>query len=145
MKAPQKLAGNISILGFLGTDIENKKGLAFNLNQKIYKPYFEFKDFQVVMVVPSGSEAQVGELLEELSGFTDTSGWKFAYGSPEDIQSLFQSLQTDLTLEDDLSSPYVFILDKERMLRGRDQDEDGQNQIRVRRHLSGRPEQQDEG
>ncbi|SFR33117.1 hypothetical protein SAMN04490243_0615 [Robiginitalea myxolifaciens] len=122
----EKLEGNISILGFLGTDIENKKGVAFNLNQKIYKPYYEFKDFQVIMIVPKNSEVQVASLVEELSGFTDTSGWKFAYGEPEDIKSLFQSLETDLELGEDLSSPYVFILDKERMLRGRDEDEDGQ-------------------
>lgn len=122
----EQLEGKISILGFLGTDISNKKGIAFNLNQKIYKPYFEFKDFQIIMVVPTGSEAEVASLVEELSGFTDTRGWKFAYGDPQDIASLFQSLQTDLELEEDLSSRYVFILDKERMLRGRDQDEDGQ-------------------
>ena len=125
----QQLEGKITILGFLGTDIENKKGLAFNLNQKIYKPYFEFKDFQIIMAVPKGSQAQVAALMEELSGFTDTSGWKFVYGDAQDISSLFESLQTDLELGEDLSSPYVFIIDKERMLRGRDEDEDGQTKF----------------
>ena len=33
------LRGKITILGFLGNDIDGKKGNAFNLNQKIYKRF----------------------------------------------------------------------------------------------------------
>ncbi|MDP5062506.1 MAG: hypothetical protein NWP64_11360, partial [Maribacter sp.] len=41
-----KFKGNITVLGFLGFDVEGRKGNAFNLNQKIYKRFYEFKDFQ---------------------------------------------------------------------------------------------------
>ncbi len=119
-----QLQDRITILGFLGTDIEAKKGDAFNLNQKIYKPFYEFRDFQVLMLVPLGQEQQVEELMKELSGFTDTQGWRFAYGSPEAIRAVFDSLETDLALDENLATPYVFILDKDRYLRGRDDDED---------------------
>lgn len=119
-----QLQDHITILGFLGTDIASRKGDAFNLNQKIYKPFYEFRDFQMLMLVPAGQEQQVEDLIKELSGFTDTSGWHFAYGSPEDIQRVFNSLETDLALDETLATPYVFIIDKDRNLRGRDDDED---------------------
>ena len=40
----------ISIVGFWGGDIENKKSEALNLNQKIYKRFYEFQDFQFVII-----------------------------------------------------------------------------------------------
>jgi len=119
-----KFDQNITVLGFLGNALETKKGNAFNLNQKIYKRFHEFKDFQFVMVVPKGSEEKVAELKEELANLADVSKWKFVYERPEGIKTLFASLKSDITLGDDLSTPYVFIIDKERNLRGRTEDED---------------------
>lgn len=119
-----RLEGKISILGFLGTDPESKKGNAFNLNQKIYKPFYEFRDFQIVMVVPEGQQQAVSELNRELMSFTDTRNWRFVYGDPAQIREFFASLRTDLALDETLSTPYVFIIDKERTLRGRKKDED---------------------
>ena len=119
-----QLDDRITILGFLGSDIDSKKGNAFNLNQKIYKPFYEFRDFQVLMMVPEGSQPKVEMMMGELSGFTDTRNWRFVYGSPEEIRAFFNSLGTDLSLDENLATPYVFILDKDRNLRGRDDDED---------------------
>lgn len=117
------LQDKITILGFLGENVELKKGNAFNLNQKIYKPFYEFNDFQFVMVMPKGTEAKVEELKKDLGSLGDISKWKFIYGEPEEIKSMFASLQTDLTLEDNLSTPFVFIVDKDKSLRGRKDDE----------------------
>jgi hypothetical protein len=114
----------ITILGFLGKDAESKMGNVFNLNQKIYKPFFEFHDFQVIIIVPEGAESAVEQIKKELSGFTDIRNWHFVYASDMDIKSIFNSLQTDLVLDATLGSPYVFIVDKDRMLRGRTNDED---------------------
>ncbi|MGS0525114.1 hypothetical protein ACU8V7_07855 [Zobellia nedashkovskayae] len=36
----------------------------------------------------------------------------------------FNSLKTDIQLEDDLSTPYAFIIDKDLSLRGRSEDEE---------------------
>ena len=77
----------ITILGFLGKDIYNKQGNAFNLNQKIYKKNHGFKDFQFVLVIPFGSEKAAKDLLGELDNITDVSGWKFLFGTPEHIKS----------------------------------------------------------
>ena len=45
-------------------------------------------------------------------------------GTPKAIQEVFQSLETNYTLSEEISVPYVFIIDKKRNLRGRDDDED---------------------
>jgi len=114
----------ITILGFLGNNLETMQGNAFNLNQKIYKRFGEFNDFQLIMVVPKGSEEQVDELKTELGKLSNIDKWNFAYGSEEEIKRLFASLKTNITLDDDLSSPNVFIIDKDLALRGRTDDED---------------------
>lgn len=119
-----KLKGQITILGFLGNTIEQRKGNVFNLNQKIYKRFNGFADLQFVMVVPEGSEEKVLELKKELGTFTDTQNWKFVYTTPAKIRALFESLETDMHLDESLFTPYVFIIDKDRNLRGRNDDED---------------------
>lgn len=118
------LDNKITILGFLGEEIQQKRGNAFNLNQKIYKRFNEFKDFQMVMVVPEGSEEKVASLKDELGQLSNTDKWNFAYGTKEEIKNFFEGLKTNLNLDEDLSSSYVFIIDKDRNLRGRKDDED---------------------
>jgi hypothetical protein len=117
-------ANKITILGFLGDQPELKKGNVFNLNQKIYKPFYEFNDFQVIMLAAQGTEDKVQNIQEELSGFTDTRNYHFVFASEAEIRSLFASLKTSLPLDNDLGSSHVFIIDKDNQLRGRDQDED---------------------
>ena len=121
-----QLEDKISILGFWGEDLSEKKGDALNLNQKIYKRFYQFNDFQFVMVLENGQQDQVNFLKEELKEGvgTDLVKWRFIFGSPDEIQDLFDSLRTNLNLSQGKSSPYVFIIDKEVNLRGRDDDED---------------------
>ena len=121
-----QLEDKISILGFWGEDLSEKKGDALNLNQKIYKRFYQFNDFQFVMVLENGQQDQVNILKEELQEGvgTDLVKWRFIFGSPDEIQDLFDSLRTNLNLSAGKSSPYVFIIDKEVNLRGRDDDED---------------------
>ncbi len=118
------LAKKITILGFLGDNIEVKKGNAFNLNQKIYKRFYKFNDFQFVMMVPIGAEEKVNELKKELGRLVDIQKWNFIFSEEQEIKKVFQSLGTNLTLDANLGTPYVFIVDKDRKLRGRDDDED---------------------
>jgi hypothetical protein len=123
---PLQMQDRITVLGFWGAHLSNKKGDALNLNQKIYKRFYQFKDFQFVMVVQQGQQEQVELLKQELkSGVgTDLVKWRFIFGSNDQITSLFKSLKTHLQLSPQQSLPYVFIIDKERNLRGRDDDED---------------------
>ncbi len=118
------LENKITILGFLGSDIEHKKGNAFNLNEKIYKRFFEFNDLQFVMIVPEGNQTKVAELTRELGNLTDMKKWNFVYADKAAIASFFSSLKTNLALDKNGATPYVFIIDKNRSLRGRAEDED---------------------
>jgi len=119
-----QLKDKITILGFMGENVDARKGNAFNLNQKIYKRFGEFNDFQIVMVVAEGEEAQVEELMKELGKLSDVDKWHFAYGTDDGIKTFFDGLNTDVKLDQNLSTPYVFIVDKERNLRGRNDDEE---------------------
>ena len=116
----------ISIVGFWGNDLELRKGDAFNLNQKIYKRFYQFDDFQFVMVVENGQEETIKQILTELQkgAATDLSKWKFVFGSQEEIQVLFDSFQTDVQLNAQKSTSTVFIVDRAKKLRGRDDDEE---------------------
>lgn len=118
--------GMISIVGFWGSDLELRKGDAFNLNQKIYKRFYQFDDFQFVMAVEVGLEDNVKQILAELQtgSATDLSKWKFIFGTKEQIEDLFKGFQTDITLNENASTATVFIVDRARKLRGRDDDEE---------------------
>ncbi len=116
----------ISILLFLGNDIENREGDALNLNQKIYKRFYQFKDFQFISISPLGNENKTNLLKEKLSSGTNTDmkNWSFIHLDEDKINELFSSLSTNLQLDENLSSPYAYIIDKFSSLRGRD-DSDG--------------------
>ncbi|MCH3881073.1 MULTISPECIES: hypothetical protein [Tenacibaculum] len=114
---------NISIVVFLGEDIESVKGGFFNLNQKIYKPFYGFKDFQLVAVYPNDKKEDVLKLKQEIGKFTDLVKWKFIGASAAEIEAVYESFSTN----DSLTSLYVnkaFIIDKEGKLRGRVDDKE---------------------
>ena len=121
----EQFKDKITILGFLGTDVSQKKGNALNLNQKIYKRFHGFEDFQFLMVQPQGTEEECQQLVDELSRSTqvDTTGWKFVFLDPVQIQLVFDRLNTPLSLDETLGSPYVFIIDKGVALRARDDND----------------------
>lgn len=121
----EQFKDKITILGFLGTDVSQKKGNALNLNQKIYKRFHGFDDFQFMMVQPYGTEEECQQLVDELSRITqvDTTGWKFVFLDPVQVQLVFDRLNTPLSLDETLGSPYVFIIDKGVALRGRDDND----------------------
>ena len=116
----------ISILLFIGNDIENREGDALNLNQKIYKRFYQFKDFQFISISPLGNENKSKLLKEKLSSGTNTDmkNWSFIHLDKDKVNELFLSLNTNLELDENLSSPYAYIIDKFSSLRGRD-DSDG--------------------
>ncbi len=121
---PVQLKDRITVLGFFGSDLEAHRAYAYNLAQKIYSKNHEFKEFQFVILLPEGTESQAKSIEQKLKQIAPTDSWFFAFGSEEDLNRVFESLNSNLTLDSSLSSPYVFIIDKDRNLRGRKDDED---------------------
>jgi hypothetical protein len=115
----------ISILAFFGNNLEDKKTLALNLNQMIYKRFYQFVDFQFLIALPAGTEAAAEQLKTEIAGVTgtDMSRWNVLFLPDDQLQGLFGSLYLPLSLDQNLSSPYVFIVDRDGNLRGRDDDD----------------------
>tara|TARA_B100000941_G_scaffold282974_1_gene252007 strand:- start:729 stop:1388 length:660 start_codon:yes stop_codon:yes gene_type:complete len=116
----------ITVLGFWGSDVINKKVDGFNLNQKIYKRFYEFKDFQFVFVIDSSEIDIINDFKKELAvGLgSDLSNWRFLIANKKETYQLFKTLKTDLNLSDSMSISTVFIIDKLKNLRGRDDDDD---------------------
>ncbi len=119
-----KLEDKITVLLFFGNNTEIKKANAFNLAHKIYKKNYQFEEFQFVTLITEDQIKIAKDLKQELSEIEDPKNWKFAVGSAEAIEALFYSLQTIGTLDQNFSTNKVFVIDKERNLRGRTDDED---------------------
>lgn len=116
------LDDKITVLCFFGNNLDAVKNNALNLNEKIYKHFYKFKNFQFIAVLPNGTQTQT--LKKQLGIITDMQKWKFAFGSPENISQLFNSLNTSYHIDKNSYSKYAFIIDKNRSLRGRINDED---------------------
>ena len=114
------LKDKITIVGFLGSRVLESKGYLFNLNQKIYKKYFGFNDFQIVMVVSKGQEEAVKQIISELQPITeDMKGWKFVFAEPNEIETYYDSFNLLGKLDEFQNTPAVFIIDKDLKHRGR--------------------------
>lgn len=113
------LNDKITILGFSGENIMENRGNFFLLNQKIYNRNKEFKDFQIVFISPDGTQDKVKSILERLDKLTDTKGYHFVFAKPEEIKEFFKTMKLVGQLNDNFGSPNVYIIDKQRNLRGR--------------------------
>jgi hypothetical protein len=116
---PVNLKDKITIIGFSGTDLLNIRGNFFNLNQKIYQTYHKFRDVQFVILCPIGTEKDATKVMEALGGFTDMAQWRFVFAAPEEIKSYYAQLGLVEKLDNKLGSSKVYIIDKNRNLRGR--------------------------
>ena len=76
------------------------------------------------MVVLNDNQDKLLKIIDELKkgSSEDMSKWKFILGDETKIQGLFSSLGSDIELNNKLSTPFVFIVDKDKNLRGRDDD-----------------------
>jgi len=123
-KVKKELQNHLTILCFFGNDLELTQSNAFNLAHKIYKKNYQFKDLQFIILTPRGTETQIQNLKEKLSEIENPENWNFVFGDTTEIQKVFNSLGSNYRLNKNFASNQVFLIDKERNLRGRDDDED---------------------
>ena len=119
-----KLEDRITVLSFFGSDLETKKANAFNLAHKIYKKNYQFSEFQFVTLITESQKEEALELKKKLKEIEDPRNWKFAVGSSAAIEKVFNSLKSEYVLNSQSATNFVFIIDKDRNLRGRNDDED---------------------
>ena len=124
IKGEETFKDHFSVVAFLGENLNESKTALFNLNEVIYKSYNKSLYFQMVIILPKGKEDEVVELKKRLGTYTDASKWKFVFASKEEIVSIFNSLDTPFTLNDNFASNYTFIVDRKLRLRGRKDDDD---------------------
>lgn len=118
------LNNKITILAFAGNEIIKNQGLFFNFTEEIYNRNKNFTDFQVVVIVPNGTENQVNELISKLGKLTDMKGWNFVFGTKEEILNYHNKLKLKNKLKPDFGTNLFYIIDKKRNLRGRNGKEE---------------------
>ncbi|PKQ44382.1 hypothetical protein [Confluentibacter flavum] len=130
------LYDHITVLGFLGKHPMEKAIAASNLKELVYDKFKGFKRFQVVIVVPKEADAEVESLKKEINSYDDIRFWYFVFGEPETIQNLFKSLKSNMSLDANLATDDVFIIDKDLNQRGR-LDDRGDNDIAKKSSIHG--------
>lgn len=117
---------HITVVCFLGDNMNRNKGGFFNLNEKIYKTFIAYNNFQIVAVYPLGKEAEAEALKKEIGAFTNLEKWNFIAGSNENIKTLHNSFNSTDSLSKNYT-PKVFLIDRNGDLRGRIKDADSAN------------------
>lgn len=118
------LNGKVTVLGFGGAELLKNRGNLFNLNQKVYQRYHGFKDLQFVYLCPFGTEKDAERILKALGTFTEMSQWQFVFASPTEIAKYHKQLHLVGKLDSNLGTSMIYILDKERNLRGRKENKE---------------------
>ena len=126
LDSTKTIKDHITIICFLGNDIDANKGGFFNLNEKVYKKFIDYKKFQVIAIYPNDKEIEAQQLKKEIGAFTNMVKWNFVSGTKEQITELFSSFKSNEALTD-LYSSKAFLVDKKGNLRGRVKDEDSKN------------------
>ena len=122
---PVVLEDKITLLMFLGENPMEHEVSVYNLVHKTYGKNHNFHDFQMVTIMPNAAKSKIDPLIQEISGAVeDLSDWHFVYGPTDVIERVYSSLQVPYSLHSDWYSEYVFIVDKDLELRGRDDDKD---------------------
>ena len=113
------LKGHLTVLAFLGTNPMQNLTEASNLKELVYDKFKGFKGFQIVVVLPNGSQEEATQLRQEISTYEDIRFWHFVFGQPQHLTSIFSNLNSDYKLDENLSTSQVFIIDKDSSQRGR--------------------------
>ena len=116
---PIVLEDYITIIGFLGNNPEQHLIAAANLKELVYDKFLGFKKFQVVIVLPKGTESQAAAVDKEIDNLGDMRFWHYVFGEPNDIKEVFGSLKVEEPLDANLFTDHVFVVDKDLKQRGR--------------------------
>ena len=117
-----QLEGNLTVLAFLGKQPMSNSIAALNLKELIYENFKGFKGFQIVVLIPNGTQSQIKELEKELITYEELKYWHFVFRSENEINTIYRSLLSKHNLDTNLATDEVFIIDKNLNQRGRIDD-----------------------
>ena len=92
------------------------------MKELVYDKFKGFKKFQIVIVLPKGTEAKAIQLQKEINNYDDMRFWHYVFGESNDIKNLFNSLKSEEALDNSLFTDHIFIVDKDLAQRGRIDD-----------------------
>ena len=117
------LENKVSVVCFLGSDANTLSTGILNLNEKIYKKFIDYNDFQIVALYPKEAETEALRLKDDLSKYTNMVKWKFLPLEDSEIKNFYLSFKLKDSLQN-LGSTKAFLIDKDVNLRGRTDDKD---------------------
>ena len=117
-----QLKESVSIVCFLGNDVKSMTSGLLNLNEKIYKKFLDYKQFQIIAIYPNDKSEEVANLKDQIGAFTDMQKWRFLSGNKAQIKAFYESFQYNEPLNN-LASSKAFLIDKNLNLRGRLKDD----------------------
>ena len=117
------LENKVSVVCFLGSDANTLSTGILNLNEKIYKKFIDYNDFQIVALYPKEAETEALRLKDDLSKYTNMVKWKFLPLEDSEIKDFYNSFNLSDSLQS-LGSTKAFLIDKNVNLRGRTDDKD---------------------
>ena len=130
------LKDHITVLGFLGNKPLDNLTEASNLKELVYDKFKGFKKFQIVLVMPNGTQEAAQQVIKEINAYEDLRFWHIVFSQPEAIKNVFASLKSETVLDTNLATNHVFIIDKDLNQRGR-LDDRTDNEIAKKRPVYG--------
>ena len=107
----------VTVLVFLGNDLSIAEGELYNLNEKVYKKFYGYTDFQLIALVAKGQEAEIEKIKKKLQINTNLVKWNFVVVSEQEIEAIYEGLKLTTKLDDNYYSSKAYIIDKENQLR----------------------------
>ena len=117
-----QLKGHITVLSFLGKNPMENSIAALNLKELVYDRNKGFKTFQVVVLLPHEAKPEAEELLKEIKSYEDLRFWHMLYTDESEIERIFNSLKSEVKLDQNLACNSVYIVDRDLKQRGRIDD-----------------------
>lgn len=114
-----QLKDHLTVLSFLGKYPKEHSTAALNLKELIYDRNKGFKTFQVVVLLPYAAKEEAEDLLQEIKSYEDLRFWHLLYAEESEITRVFNSLRSEVTLNENLACDAVYIVDKDLNQRGR--------------------------
>jgi len=109
----------ITVLGFLGSQPMDHVTVASNLKELVYDKFKGFKKFQIVIVMPNGTQEAAEKLKKEINAYEDMRFWHVVFNDSDAIKNVYASMKSDSDLDANLATNHVFIIDKDLNQRGR--------------------------